>query len=85
MLRAQAMEWQGSWDEHLDIVEFSYDNSYQAMIQMAPFKALYGRPYHSPFCWDDFTEAVTLGPDLLLQMTEQVKLIRNLMKAAQDH
>ena len=27
MLRAIAMEWQGSWDEHLDLVEFSYNNS----------------------------------------------------------
>ena len=34
--------------------------------------------------WDDFTKAATLGPDLLLQMIEQVKLIRDIMKAAQD-
>ena len=65
MLRAIAMEWQGSWDEHLDLVEFSYNNSYQASIQMAPFEALYGRRCRSPVYWDDFTEAVTLGPDLL--------------------
>ena len=32
MLRAIAMELQGSWDEHLDVVEFFYNNSYQASI-----------------------------------------------------
>jgi hypothetical protein len=51
---------------------------------MAPSDALYGRRCRSPVCWDDFTKAVTLGLDLLLQMTEQVKLIRDRMKAAQD-
>ena len=77
MLRAIAMEWQGSWDEHLDLVEFSYYNSYQATIQMAPFEALYGRRCQSPVFWDDFTQAATLGPKLLLQMTKLVKLIRD--------
>ena len=66
MLRAIAMEWQGSWHEHLDLVEFSYNNSYQATIQMAPFEALYERRCCSPVYWDDFTEVVTLGPELLL-------------------
>ena len=31
-----------------------------------------------------FTESITLGPDMLVQMTEQVKLIREKMKATQD-
>ena len=51
---------------------------------MAPFEALYGRHCRSPVYWDDFTEAVTLGPELLFQMTEKVKLIRDRFKAAQD-
>ena len=42
MLRAIAMEWQGSWDEHMDLVEFSYNNSYQATIQMAYLKLCVG-------------------------------------------
>ena len=48
--------------------------------QLAPFKALYGRRYHSPVYWYDFTEGATLGPDLLLQITEHVKLIRDRIK-----
>jgi hypothetical protein len=68
----------------LDLVKFSYNNSYQATTQMAPFVALYGHHCRSPVSWDDFTESITLGLDMLVQMTEQVKLIREKMKAAQD-
>ena len=43
MLRACVMEFKGSWDTHLALMEFAYNNSYQASIEMAPFEALYGR------------------------------------------
>ena len=43
MLRACVMEFKGSWDTHLALMEFAYNNSYQASIDMAPFEALYGR------------------------------------------
>ena len=51
---------------------------------MAPFEALYGRRCRSTVYWDDFTKAVTLGPKLLFQMTEKVKLIRDRLKEAHD-
>ena len=44
MLRACVLDLKGSWEEHLPLVEFSYNNSYQASIQMAPYEALYVRP-----------------------------------------
>ena len=84
MLRVVALDRQGSWDECLDMVEFSYNNSYQASIQMAPFEALYGRRCRNPVCWDDFSESVTLGPAMLEEMADQVKMIRERLKAAQD-
>ena len=40
MLRACVMEYQGSWEDHLDLIEFSYNNSHHASIGMAPFEAL---------------------------------------------
>ena len=43
MLRACVMEFKGSWDAHLALMELAYNNSYQASIEMAPFEALYGR------------------------------------------
>lgn len=42
MLRACVIDFQGSWDEHLDLIEFSYNNSYHASIQMTPYEAQYG-------------------------------------------
>ncbi|GKB76087.1 putative reverse transcriptase domain-containing protein [Tanacetum coccineum] len=43
MLRACVMDFGGSWDTHLPLIEFSYNNSYHTSIKCAPFKALYGR------------------------------------------
>ena len=53
-------------------------------MQMAPFEALYRRRCRRPVCWDDFTRVATLGPELLLQMTDKVKLICDRLKATQD-
>ena len=44
MLQACVLNLKGSWEEHLPLVEFAYNNSYQTSIQMAPYEALYGRP-----------------------------------------
>ncbi|GJR03081.1 hypothetical protein Tco_0526065 [Tanacetum coccineum] len=43
MLRACVIDFGSDWDKHLPLAEFSYNNSYQASIKAAPFKALYGR------------------------------------------
>ncbi|XP_074306130.1 uncharacterized protein LOC141641360 [Silene latifolia] len=51
---------------------------------MTPFKALYRRKCRSPVCWDDSSEAVVLGPQMVKDMIEQVHLIRQKMKAAQN-
>jgi IS30 family transposase len=45
MLRACALNFGGSWEEHLPLAEFSYNNSYQSSIHMSPFEALYGRKF----------------------------------------
>ena len=39
MLRACVLDLKGSWEEHLPLVEFAYNNNYQASIQMAPYEA----------------------------------------------
>jgi len=48
MSRTCVLSWKGSWEDHLPLVEFAYDNSYQASIQCTPFEALYGSVDH-PF------------------------------------
>lgn len=84
MLRACALDYQGNWSVRLPLIEFSYNNSYHASIQMPPFQALYGRPCRTPLSWDDTVDHVTLGPDYIQQVREEVNLIRKNMKAAQD-
>ncbi|KAA0043143.1 pol protein [Cucumis melo var. makuwa] len=65
MLRACALEFPGSWDSHLHLMEFAYNNSYQATIGMAPFEALYGKCCRSPVCWGEVGEQRLMGPELV--------------------
>jgi hypothetical protein len=51
MLRAYVMEHQGSWDKNLPWGEFSYNNSHQESLEMAPFVVLYGRRCRTPLNW----------------------------------
>ncbi|GKF25698.1 putative reverse transcriptase domain-containing protein [Tanacetum coccineum] len=48
MLRACVIDFGGSWDVHLPLAKFSYNNSYHSSIRCAPFEALYGRKCRSP-------------------------------------
>ena len=50
MLRMCVMDFGGQWDLHLPLIEFAYNNSYHASIEMAPYEALYGRKCRSPLC-----------------------------------
>lgn len=61
MLRVCAIDFQGSWEDHLDLIEFSYNNSYYASIKMAPFEPLYERNCISAICCNDFNENIVLG------------------------
>jgi hypothetical protein len=42
MLRACVLEFKGSWVQYLPLIEFAYNNNYQATIGMPPYEALYG-------------------------------------------
>ena len=82
MLRACVLDYKGSWEEHFPLVEFSYNNSYQASIQMAPYEALYGRPCRSPICSTEVGESPITGPDLIRDTSENVSLIRQRLLTA---
>ena len=84
MLRACVLDHKGSWEEHLPLVEFAYNNSYQASIQMAPYEALYGRPCRSPLCWTEVGESSIIGPNLIRDTSEKVNLIRQRLLMAQS-
>ena len=50
ILRSCVLDFQGSWMEHLPLIEFAYNNSFKSSIGMAPYEALYGRPCKLPMC-----------------------------------
>ena len=83
MLQACVLDHKGSWEEHLPLVEFTYNNSYQARIQMAPYEALYGRPCKSPICWTEVGESSITGHDMIRDTSEKVSLIRHRLLTAQ--
>ncbi|GKD41520.1 putative reverse transcriptase domain-containing protein [Tanacetum coccineum] len=85
MLRACVIDFCGSWDVHLPLVEFSYNNSYHLSIRCAPFEALYGRKYRSPILWAEIRESSLIGPELVQETTDKVVLIKEKLKAARDH
>ncbi|GJU47974.1 putative reverse transcriptase domain-containing protein [Tanacetum coccineum] len=77
MLRACALEWAGSWDEYLCLVEFAYNNSWHASIKAAPFELLYGRKCRAPICWDEVGERLIEGPELIEITNEKVAVARS--------
>ncbi|GJZ70432.1 putative reverse transcriptase domain-containing protein [Tanacetum coccineum] len=84
MLRACVIDFGGSWDVHLPLAEFSYNNSYHSSIRCAPFEALYGRKCRSPVLWAEIRESSLIGPELVQETTDKVALIKEKLKAARD-
>ncbi|GKG29495.1 putative reverse transcriptase domain-containing protein, partial [Tanacetum coccineum] len=64
MLRACVIDFGGSWDAHLPLVEFSYNKSYHTSIKCASFEALYGRKCRSLVIWTEVGESQLIGPEL---------------------
>ncbi|GJW65465.1 putative reverse transcriptase domain-containing protein [Tanacetum coccineum] len=84
MLRACILDFGGSWDVHLPLVEFSYNNSYHSSVRYAPFEALYGRKCRSPIMWAEVGEGQLIGPELMQETTEKISQIKDRLKAARD-
>ncbi|GJS89132.1 putative reverse transcriptase domain-containing protein [Tanacetum coccineum] len=63
--------------KHLPLVEFSYNNSYHAIIKAAPFEALYGRKCRSPVCWAEVGEVqLTVGDRVMLKVSPWKGVVR---------
>ena len=84
MLRGCVISFIKKWEESLPYAEFSYNNSYQASLKMAPFDVLYGRKCQTPLNWSETGERSLVGPDIIRQAEEQVRIIREHLKTAQS-
>jgi len=85
LLRACVLEQGVSWVECLLLIEFTYNNSFHSSIGMAPFEALYGRRCRTPLCWYESGESALLGPDVVQETTEKVKMIQEKMKVLEQN
>ena len=83
-MRTCVLDNLGAWNDVLPLIEFTYNNSFNASIGMALYEALYGRKCRTPLCWYQDGKEVLVGPKLLEQSTEKVRLVRNRMQASQS-
>ena len=84
MLRGCVLDFSGSWDRHIPLMDFAYTNSYQSSIGMAPYEAFYGGRCRTPMCWIELNEHKIIGPDLVKDTEEKVQIIQKRLKATSD-
>ena len=82
MLTSCVIDYEGSWDRHIPLVEFVYNNSFHSSIGMAPYDALYERKCRTLLCWTELSKKKIIGPDLIQETEEKVKIIRERLKVA---
>ena len=75
MLWGCVLDFLGSWDRYIPLMEFSYNNSYQSSIGMASYEALYGRRCRTPMCWTELNKYKIIGPNLVKDTEEKVQII----------
>ena len=78
------MDYQSKWEEYIRLVKFTYNNGNHTFIGMPPYQALYGRPCRTPLSWDRIEDRISIGPQLVKDMEQQVVLIRQHLREAQD-
>ncbi|GJZ43176.1 putative reverse transcriptase domain-containing protein [Tanacetum coccineum] len=71
MLTACVIDFGGSWNIHLPLAEFSYNNSYHSSIRYAPFEALYGRKCRSPVFWAEIGDSGLIRPELVQETPDK--------------
>ncbi|GKD88694.1 reverse transcriptase domain-containing protein [Tanacetum coccineum] len=84
MLRACVLDFGGSWDIHIPLLHFSYNNSYHSSVRCAPFEALYGKKCRSPILWAEVGEGQLIGLELVQETIEKISQIKDMLKAVRD-
>ena len=83
MLRACVIDFESTWETHLPLFEFAYNNSFHNSIGMASFETLYSRPCRSPLRWAEVGENQLLRPDMIRETHEKIQIVRKRMKMVQ--
>ena len=77
-------EHPGKWEYYLHLVEFSYNNHYQALARYSPFEIMYGRKCNTAIYWSNPVDRLVLGPKLLKGMDLILKQVQGNFKIAQE-
>nr|XP_027101108.1 uncharacterized protein LOC113720463 [Coffea arabica] len=85
LLRSCILDFGGKWSKYVTLVEFAYNNSYQASIQMAPYEALYGRRCRSPIHWDEVGEKKIIDPTAIPWIEEAQEKLKLPASMARIH
>jgi len=78
------MDQPSKWEYYIHLVDFSYNNGYQASLKIIQFQALYGRKCNTLASWDNPTNKVIIGPHFLGEMEEKMTKIRHNSKDSHD-
>ena len=78
------IDYEGSWDKHIPLFEFVHNNRFRSSIGMEPYEALYRRKCRTSLCWTELSEKKIIGPDLIQETEEKVKMVREILKVATD-
>jgi hypothetical protein len=84
MMRVCVLQYGRSWDKSLSYAEFSYNNSYQESLKMAPFEILYGRRCRTPLFLNEPREWKVFRLDILQEVKKQVRMVRKNLQVTQS-
>ncbi|KAG8490827.1 hypothetical protein CXB51_013928 [Gossypium anomalum] len=80
----ETLQFEGNWEKYSLFVEFTYNNSFQTSIKMAPYEALYGHKCRTLLYWTELSKKKIHGVDLIRETKEKVKVICDYLKTALD-
>ena len=72
------------WEDYIHLVEFAYNNNYQASLKMSSFEVLYGIWCKVPMSWGNLEDIMALEPYMLALMETMIQQIKQNLKASQD-
>ena len=80
MLRMYVRYYPNKWEDYLHLVEFVYNNHYQASTKLCPFEILYRRKCNTPITWINPVDILMLGPEFLKKLKLTVKQVQSNLK-----
>ena len=75
MLPMYVRDYPKKWEDYLHLVEFAYNNHYQASTKLSPFEILHGRKCNTPITWSNLVDRLKLEPDMLKSLELTVKSV----------